>query len=211
VSVAANTNSCWNAERITSSGGNVSSWSAGTWNMPSSGTSGSGSSTGGSSNHGSSWVPQWAAQQINAAWSYVERVISSNGGAPEEGMPSSSMDSEAQEHLQTWQAGSAAPGQLSWATVLPQAIPQGLRTLQSKVPQLLAVQKHDLMQLPVTMQHAYQLTAEAAEAGRACSSGECFDPQIRCSQLQHQHYPYTTVTECFDHHTMACASTVRAV
>jgi hypothetical protein len=156
------------AERITSSGGNVSSWSTGTWNMASS--SSNGSSMGGSSSSTSSWVPQWAAQQINAAWSYVERVISSTGGASEEGMPSSSIDSEAQEHLQTLQAGSA-PGQLSWATVLPQAIPQGLKTLQSKVPQLLPLQKHDPLQLPVTMQHAYQLTAEAAENGRASSSG----------------------------------------
>lgn len=155
---------------ITSSAGNVSSWNAGTWSMASSSGSNT-SSIGGSSSNASSWVPQWAAQQINAAWNYVERVISSTGGAPEEGMPSSSMDSEAQEHLQTWQAGSSAPGQLSWATVLPQAIPQGLRCLQSKVPQLLALQRHDPLDLPVTAQHAYQLTAEAAERGRACSSG----------------------------------------
>ncbi|WIA30001.1 hypothetical protein OEZ86_000098 [Tetradesmus obliquus] len=155
---------------ITSSAGNVSSWNAGTWSMASSSGSNT-SSIGGSSSNASSWVPQWAAQQINAAWIYVERVISSTGGAPEEGMPSSSMDSEAQEHLQTWQAGSSAPGQLSWATVLPQAIPQGLRSLQSKVPQLLALQRHDPLDLPVTAQHAYQLTAEAAERGRACSSG----------------------------------------
>jgi hypothetical protein len=86
-------------------------------------------------------------------------------------MPTSSFDSESQEHLQTWQAGSA-PGQLSWATVLPQALPQRLKTLQSKVPQLLPLQKHDPMQLPVTAQHAYQLTAEAAESNRLHSLGE---------------------------------------
>jgi hypothetical protein len=161
------------AENITSSGGNVSSWTAGTWNSAS-------SSMGGSSSSASSWVPQWAAQQINAAWSYVERVISSTGGAAEEGMPTSSFDSESQEHLQTWQAGSA-PGQLSWATVLPQALPQGLKTLQSKVPQLLPLQKHDPMQLPVTAQHAYQLQAEAAEANRVHSSGERWLKSMRPS------------------------------
>jgi hypothetical protein len=159
------------AEHITSSGGNVNSWTAGAWNPAS-------SSTGGSSSSASSWVPQWAAQQINAAWSYVERVISSTGGAAEEGMPSSSFDSESQEHLQTWQAGSA-PGQLSWATVLPQALPQGLKTLQSKVPQLLPLHKHDPMQLPVTAQHAYQLTAEAAEANRLHSLGERWVKSVR--------------------------------
>jgi hypothetical protein len=145
----------------------VNTWTAGTWNPAS-----SSSSIGGSSSIPSSWVPQWAAQQINAAWSYVERVISSTGGAAEEGMPTSSFDSESQEHLQTWQAG-GAPGQLTWATVLPQALPQGLKALQSKVPQLLPLQRHDPMQLPLTAQHAYQLTAEAAEASRARSSGEC--------------------------------------
>lgn len=118
--------------------------------------------TGGRSSSNGGWLPlhlSWATHQLTMAWQYMRQSVAGTGQTEHD-----TVCGQGSVDYSSWLGDQpAASGQLSW-------IPQGIRALPSKVPQLWHRQEE--LGLPLTNQDAMQLDTQLAASSRRHSAHE---------------------------------------